>query len=319
MLRRLLATVVPVLLLLGSTGCEDPRPVTVRPPIAWTTPPTTDTERRAVLAAARAIDPCALIPRATLDALGTVQTVDATAPDSCVAELNSTDLGKQTRLAWTVLVAPSPSDPYPGGVERTIGDATVLADRDTEPEPDVVVRSCAARARFPVTIGLFVHAATPITDLPCALLDRVLPGALELLRTQPAIGTSPDTPKTALAVADPCAVLSELGVTTPLDRQLLHRCVFDYQGTKVDLQYQYDYKGMVAKGDPILVVNGHPGHDLRSPTENSWYGAILGPPLTPPGNPSPLGPRVPVVKLMGRDPTVLREVLSHTAELFPED
>ncbi|MGW6728976.1 hypothetical protein ACWF9G_24005 [Nocardia sp. NPDC055029] len=291
--------------------------MTVRPPIAWNTAPDTDEQRLAVLAAARAIDPCALIPRETLGELGTVLSVAASAPDTCAAELNSTEFAEKTRLSWSLTVSADAPDKFPGGVESRIGDATVVSERDSEPDPGVQIHSCMATSWFPATVGVFLQVSTPVADEPCAVVDRVLPGTLDRLRTQPVVGTSPDTPKTRLADADPCAVLSRLGVSTPVDKQYLHACVFEYRGTTVDLQYLYNQRGIVAQGDPILVVNGHPGYDLRSLTETSWYGAILGPPLTSAEATSTLGPRVPVVKLMGRDPAVLREVLGHTAELFP--
>lgn len=210
MLRRLIVAAASVVLSLGSTACEEPRPVPVRVPIAWNTAPTTDEQHLAVMAAARAI-----------------------------AE---------------------------GSTRTQIGDATVFAERP---------------------------------------------------RAEPAVGTSPDTPKTPLAVADPCAVLATLGVSTPLAKRFLHACVFEYRGVDIDLQYVYNDRALVAVGAPILVVNGHPGYDLRSITETSWYGAILGTPLSPAGPTSSTGPRVPAVKLTGRDPAVLREVLGHTMDLFP--
>ncbi|WP_280347716.1 hypothetical protein [Nocardia neocaledoniensis] len=318
MLRRLIVAAASVVLSLGSTACEEPRPVPVRVPIAWNTAPTTDEQHLAVMAAARAIDPCALIPRATLGEIGTVPTVVASAPDTCAAELNSTEFGAKTRVSWSLNLAPEPLEPFEGSTRTQIGDATVFAERPrADAEPGSMARTCMATARFPATIGLFVQVSTPLADEPCAVVDTVLPRALELLRTEPAVGTSPDTPKTPLAVADPCAVLATLGVSTPLAKRFLHACVFEYRGVDIDLQYVYNDRALVAVGAPILVVNGHPGYDLRSITETSWYGAILGAPLSPAGPTSSTGPRVPAVKLTGRDPAVLREVLGHTMDLFP--
>ncbi|MFD4430464.1 hypothetical protein [Nocardia sp. NPDC058497] len=270
------------------------------------------------MASVRAIDTCALIPRATLDGIGTIMTVEASAPDTCAAELDSTEIGKKTRLTWSLSTSRDPLGPSSGTTETKIGDATVHTERDAQPAPDSKIRTCTAWTRFPATVGLFVHVSAPIAAQPCAAHDAALPGALELLRTEPPVGTSPDTPKTPVAVANPCAVLTQLDISTPLDKQFLHGCMFEYKGTIVDLQYAYDNTALVARGKPILVVNDHPGYDLGSTTETAWYAAILGDPLTPAGpTNSALGPRVPVVNLMGRDPAVLREVLGHTAELFP--
>ncbi|MFD3703943.1 hypothetical protein ACFWUP_12395 [Nocardia sp. NPDC058658] len=300
-------------------GCQEQRPGATRPPISWATAPTSDDQYLATMAAARAIDPCALVPRSALDAIGTVLNVEADTPSSCAAELNSTEFGSKTSLSWSITVNRDPLDSFDGGVESRIGDAVVFAEQDEAgPESGVQVHSCMATARFPVTIGLFVQMTTPVADKPCALLDSILPGALDVLRSAPAIGTSPDTPKTVVAGANPCAVLTRLGTTTPPTRQFVHGCVFEYQGSNIDLQYSYTGERMVVQGEPILVVNGHPGYDLRSITEGYWYGAVLGPAMPSTGKANSFyGPRVPVVKLMGRDPAVLREVLTRTAELFP--
>lgn len=314
MLRRLTATIVPVVLLLTATACADSRPV---PSIAWDTAPSTDEQRLALLAAVRAIDPCALIPRTVLDELGTVVSVTATATDTCVAELNSTEFEKRTRLNWSMFLDTEQVEPFCGGVVRQVAGATVVAERDTEPDPDVLIHTCTALARFPATVGLHLMVSTPVADKPCAVLDQVLPDAVDRLRDQPANGTSPDTPITPLTGADPCATATELGIVTPVTKQFLRGCVFEYRGTTIDLQYSYDQQGVVTQGDPIPTGNGHPGYDLRSRTETYWYAAILGPPLPESGPASTLGPRVPVVKLMGSDPAVLHEVLRHTAGLFP--
>lgn len=169
MLRCLVGAAVPVALLLGSTACEHPRPVPTRAPISWTTAPTTDERHLAVMAAARAIDPCALIPRATLGGIGTVMTVEATAPDTCVAELNSTEFGKKTRLNWSLTASREPLKPFDGSTETQVGDATVITERDgAEPSPGSMTRTCMAAARFPATVGLFVQVIAPVADNPCA-------------------------------------------------------------------------------------------------------------------------------------------------------
>ncbi|PKV80291.1 hypothetical protein [Nocardia fluminea] len=319
LIRRAAIVAAAVIAALGLVGCQDQRQEPTRPPVSWTTAPISDDQHLAVLGAARAIDPCALVPRSTLESIGTVLTVEVDTPSSCAAELNSTEFGSKTRLNWSISVDRDPLASFEGAVESRIGDAVVFAERDgAEHAPDVLVHTCMGSARFPVTIGLFVQVSTPVADKPCAVLDSVLPGALDLLRAAPTMGTSPDTPESVVAGADPCAVLSRLGTTTPLAEQFVHGCVFDYQGSTIDLQYSYTGERIVAQGDPILVVNGHPGYDLRSITETYWYGAVLGPAIPSAGTVnSSLGPRVPVVKVMGRDPAVLREVLTRTAELFP--
>lgn len=316
MLRRLAGVVAAAVLLTGVAGCDDPEPASIAP-IAWDTAPSTDEQRLAILAAARAIDPCALIPRPVLEEHGTVLSVAARSTDSCAAELDSTDFGKKTSLNWSIFLSAEPLEPLPDSVESRLGDASVVAQRDTPPDPDVLTHPCTGLALYPATVGVSLQISTPVADKPCALLDRVLPGALDRLRTQPAAGTSPDNPVTPLTGADPCAVTSRLGVSTPVDKQFLFGCVFEYRGTTVDLQYSYEQQGILTQGESLLEVNGHRGYDLRSVTENYWYGAILGAPLASDSPPSSLGPRVPVVKLTGRDPAVLREVLTATAELFP--
>lgn len=318
LIRRTATVAAAVVVTLALAGCQEQQGST-RPPISWATAPASDDQHLATLAAARGIDPCALVPRSTLATIGTVLTVEADTPYSCAAQLNSTAFGSKTRLSWSLTIERDPLTAFDGSVESRIGDAVVFAERDgAVPAPDVLVHTCMATARFPVTIGLFVQVSTPVTDKPCAVLDSVLPGALDRLRGAPAIGTSPDTPKSVVAGANPCAVLPRLGTTTPLAKQFLQGCVFDYKGSDIDLQYSYTNERLVAQGEPILVANGHAGYDLRSITENYWYGAVLGPavPSADKTN-SYSGPRVPVVKVMGRDPAALREVLTRTAELFP--
>ncbi|MEU2251627.1 hypothetical protein ABZ540_00450 [Nocardia xishanensis] len=320
MLRRFAAAFAAVIVVLGVAACQDELPtMPAGPAISWSTAPASDEEYLAVMAAVRAIDPCAIIPRQELTAIGTVVKVEARSTYTCEATLGSAEFGKSTIVRWSLGVS---RDPVEGSdtmePPARIGDATMVVDREADAaEQGSMTRTCTALGQFPSTVLLDVNVVTPTDQLPCALAKKVMSNALDVLRTAPAAGTSPDTPKTVLSGADPCAVLDSLGTTTPASEHYLFGCVFQYKGSDIDLQYAYEGELIATGGTPVLEVNGHRGYDRRSTTETYWYSVVVGPAFGTADPKTTMGRQLPVARLMGRDPEVLREVLQHVAELFP--
>ncbi|MEV0341266.1 hypothetical protein AB0H49_19785 [Nocardia sp. NPDC050713] len=308
--------------LLGVTSCQDDLPPTPTGSSGyWSTAPQTDEQRWELLRKIRAIDPCALIPRSELTKIDTVRWVDVRRPDWCEARMGSTEAGKGTELSWSLLVAPNGIKQSEPGRTTTIGAVTVgtLSDLDANPDlqDQLVQRNCTASASFPSTAAVMIFVTTPLGTEPCPVAEAVIPTILAQLDKEPAHGTSPDTPLTALLGRDPCAVANELGVPLAVADQREWKCSFPYRGDDIEVQYTYDKEALVVKGEPIFTINGHLGYGDPDATELHSYNAIVGP-VVPSAQPeSFLGPKLPVVNVYGRDGAVVEEVLRRATALFP--
>ncbi|MFD3743052.1 hypothetical protein [Nocardia sp. NPDC058633] len=319
---------VAAAVVIGLTACQEnlpkQRPATPIEAAAamgayWKTAPTTDEQRLDLLRRLRATDPCALIPRTDLAKFGTLLEVENDGPNKCEATFDSTESGKGTSVSWAIGVAPtgygwgqSKREEVDGITVGVLGDldnsALVEGQRD---------RSCLATAAFANTTTLPVSVRTPLGTEPCPTAQAALARAMGGLATEPAQGTSPDTPRTALHGKDPCEVAAVLDAAVTVLDQRIWSCQFTFRGASVDVDYTYEAKGYVADGEPIFVVNGHRGYGPSDDTsEHASYTAVVGPALPGPGS-ELMGPTVPTVRIFGKDREVLESVLRSTTELFP--
>ncbi|MCP2317162.1 hypothetical protein APR12_002502 [Nocardia amikacinitolerans] len=322
MLRRFGMVAAATVVLLSVIACqEEPPPAPAGSGGYWVTAPETDEQRWEVLRKVQAIDPCALVPRTELARIGTVNWVDVRMPSWCEARMGPTEHGKGTALSWTLSVAPNGIKQSERGRTTKVGAVTVGTVSDLDSNPDLqgklVERNCTASASFPSTAAVMIFVTTPLGTEPCPVADAVLPTILAQLDKEPQHGTSPDTPRTALLGRDPCAVTNELGVTPVVADQRDWKCSFPYRGDTVEVRYTYDKERLIAQGEPIFTINGHPGYGDPSSDEFHSYNAIVGPPLPSPKPESSMGPKLPVVSVFGRDEAAVEEVLRRATALFP--
>lgn len=319
MIRRLALTVMPLLVV---AGCADSGESST-PTGFWFTAPQSDNQRLEVLHRARAIDACALIPRAELAKLGAIRTVESNQPDSCKAEMGSEEDHKGTELQWAVVVGTVQQGAKT--TETTIDGTNVLLGDNRENVPEalrdkLLERKCTAMAQFPAGAVLMMFVTTPLDTDACRLAERLLHPAIAAWQQEPRHGTSPDTIRTVLTDADPCDVLPKLGATVnPTDRRM-RTCDFTYRGDDVSVSYGYDDEkiipGVNSGEQRTDLGNNHVVYRSTSDTYH-YYSAVLGPALNP-ANPSPTyGPTLPNVTVMGKNDEALTDVMRQVLTLFP--
>ncbi|MEV6387334.1 hypothetical protein [Nocardia xishanensis] len=321
-MRRFTVAVAAVVVSLGVSACQDDLPITPAGSGGyWSTAPQTDDQRWELLRKVRAIDPCALVPRAELAKIDVVSWVEVSKPDSCAARMGSSESGKGTELRWSLFVAPGGFVHHERARTTMMGSITVATVSDLEANPDhqgkLVERNCTASASFPSTAAVMVFATTPLGTEPCPVAEAILPTIIAQLDKEPTHPTSPDTPRTVLLGGDPCAVTDDLGVTPAIVDQREWKCSFRYRDNDIEVRYTYDRELIVVDGEPIFVINGHPGYGDPDATDFFSYNAIVGPVVPSPKPESFLGPNLPVVNVFGRNGAVVEEVLRHAVALFP--
>ncbi|MFE1591983.1 hypothetical protein [Nocardia sp. NPDC058705] len=314
--------------IIGLTGCQEnlPKQRAATPieaasamPEFWKTAPTTDDQRLELLRRLRAIDPCALVPRADLAKFGKLIEVENRGPSRCEATFDSTESGKGTSVSWAIGVAPTG---YGWGESKReeVDGITVgtLGDLDNGPlREGQLDRSCLATAVFANTTTLPVSVRTPLGTEPCPAAEAALARAMGGLASEPAHGTSPDTPPTALRGKDPCEVAAKLNAAVTVLDLRMWTCQFTFRGAAIDVDYSFTPREVTGSGEPIFVVNGHPSYASPSNAgEYASYTAVVGPALPGPGS-ELLGPNVPTVQVFGKDRAALESVLRSTTELFP--
>ncbi|MGX1810187.1 hypothetical protein ACWIGI_31105 [Nocardia sp. NPDC055321] len=310
MIRRAVMAVLPLLFV---TGCGGGEPE----PSFWLTAPGNDDQRLEAMRRTRAIDPCALLPRAQLEKLGTLLSVSTKGPESCAAVLDSTDRNTGTALTWSAFVGTTTSD---GRITRTtVADVPVeLLDADL-PANFEYSRDCIAKAQFPAGVTLRLQVRTPSAGNPCDLATRQLAPAIAEWQREPAQGTSPDTVRTVLTGVDPCDVLSALGVDPATADRSLRSCEFTYRDTPIALHYDYMERGLVTGTEPVDLNSRHAVYREAPDTPELYtiYSAVVGPEINPSTADPLVGPLVPSILISGPDDEVVREVLRRTLTLFP--
>ncbi|MFC4126339.1 hypothetical protein [Nocardia rhizosphaerae] len=314
---------------LAPTACQE-QPPAAQPaapaeaaaavPTYWKTAPASDTARIELLARLRAVDPCALIPRAALAAFGEPLRVENSKPGGCEATFGSTEIEERTSISWSLGAAPQ-GYTWGAAKRRTVDGITIgtVSDADsanpTESRPPH--RTCLAVAAFGNTTTLPVTVNTPLGTEPCPIAEAALARAMTNLAVEPPRGTSPDTPPTALLGKDPCEVAEVLGADAPAIERRVWTCRFTFRGDEVQVQYDYQSEQLVRRGEPIFTVNGHHAYGDDNDGESAFFTAAVGPAL-PGADPERfLGADIPTVDVFGTDRAVLTEVLRTATGLFP--
>ncbi|TQM31207.1 peptidase [Nocardia bhagyanarayanae] len=306
--RILVLTAAALLVAAGCGGESSEEAATVppaHPPEFWSQPPHTEEQRQEVAAGARQIDVCALLPRDVLADLGKVRKV-TTDLYSCTAEVERD--GADVVIAYW---SPTLLDEVTGATKQ-IGDvsARVVPDRETGP-----AKACGITSRFPAGAALYFGVTA---NDPCALAEQLTPGMLDRWRAGPVQGTSPDTVRTVLLGADPCAVRTRLSGTTDIGEPRLTACRFRYRDENVTVGYEYRIPDYLATQGTEVRIDGHPVRRSVSVYDNTIpiLTAQVGPAL-PPGR-TAHGPRVPVVEVTSASDGVAGEVMAQVLALFPE-
>lgn len=314
-MRRFAQAVVALALVAISAGCLEEMPASPKSDMFWSTVPETDEQRWEVLRRVRAVDPCALIPRADLSRFGSVVRVEARRPEWCSTVMEATG---RTKIDWSLLFAPNGLHIGEGARATTVGAAkvTMLADVDADPskKDELVERKCTATVTLPSTAAVMLFVTTPLGTEPCSVVEEVVPALLANLNRSPGQGTSPDTPKTVLHGTDPCRVARGLGATPSIEAQQVWKCIFTYRGDTVLVEYTYDQEKLFAEGEP-LIVNGRRVYrkDLDEARAST---ALVGPEIFT-AEPAFMGPRFPVVTVLGKDAATVEEVVRQVASYFP--
>lgn len=322
MLRRLLLVGT---LLAALVGCQDDMP----PPTAqaggdpWSAVPRNDEERWELLALARDVDACDLLPPEA----GIVLRSGRVALDACRFVLRSpTDTADPAEFELILSAFVGPPGQLPEQEEALVREedgVTIVELADTASSPGIPVeqlteRNCTLSAWFPSSAALMAMATTPVGTDPCERGNAILTGALARFRAEP-VGTPPerDVP-TVLDGADPCRVLSVLGVTAPADDQRAHRCLFGYRGDEIEVDYGFENQDWALRGIPRYEVRGRAVHHDEDPDDEFVFAcALVGSAIDPAAEPGLLGPKRPAVTVTGRDAAVVDEVMRAVLELLP--
>ncbi|MFI6221094.1 peptidase [Nocardia salmonicida] len=292
-----------------STRVAEPAPTTTLPPVDasyWSTVPQTDEQRAEVSARARLIDVCALVPRAELVTLGEVRNVDNDETDSCRVELGPSD--SVEKLSWASMVAFGDAAP-PGASVQQLGDVALSVLLE-DPGTSTTERTCNATAKFRSGAAIYFKATTSPTTDACARLETMAPGAVRRWLTAPPHGTSPDTRRSVLNGADPCAVRARLDGTGPFGVPVLTSCGFTYRGDDVVVSFENRERPTLSK-TTAQMPDGRTAHVV----DGTSYTVVVGPEFA--GETSYFGASAPAVNVFADTPEVAEDVMRHVLTLFP--
>ncbi|MEV6058681.1 hypothetical protein AB0L62_01635 [Nocardia asteroides] len=284
----------------------------------WSTAAISDQEKLAVLRKVRALDVCALLPRAALAGLGTVREIDNADPHQCRAGIDVEGHLTGIDATWATGVAFAAEPIMDGPVtEESMGDVRVLFDDEPAASTDPQVRgSCQAWARFVSGADLSLSVRAPRDA--CVTAEALLRIALVEWRGEPARGTSPDSDHTVVSGADPCAVAPLLGVTVPVAGQRVTTCLMTVQGHEAIITYDYNTESSIRDDLPAFTVGARQVY--RFDTTGAQPGiaslsAVVGPALAADPADKLLGPRVPTVSVTA-DSAVAELVMRETLPLL---
>ncbi|MFF0546091.1 peptidase [Nocardia thailandica] len=304
-----------VAVLLAAAGCggdpaESAAPAgPIRPAAFWITPAPETADRYGVARAVRELDVCALAPRARLAKIGTVGEV-TTGLYTCNADLGD---GGATRLYWSSMLLADAMPPG-RGMEFQTGGAAVRVVPDRE---QGTPQACGATVRFPSGAAFYLGTSVPAGGDACVIAEKLVPDMVANWLAGPPQGTSPDTQKTVLLGADPCAVRASLPGSGEVGPPRLNACRFGYRGEDVIVTYEYRVPSSLTAHGHGEQIDGRPVQRSESIYDATipLFTAAVGPEL-PPGT-TDSGPRIPVVEVAARTDPVAREVMGRVLALFP--
>ncbi|MBC7304963.1 MAG: hypothetical protein H5T78_28955 [Nocardia sp.] len=309
---RHLVLLVTAVLTLVACGSE-PAPDSLPRGGFWSTAPVSDQDKIAVLGKVRAIDVCALLPRAALGTLGSVRDVENVHPNQC--RLNIAVEGHLTGIdaTWSTGVMFEGEPSMDGPVDdESMGDVRVLFNDEPAASADPQVRgACQAWARFVAGADLSFSVRAP--QDACASAKALLRIALTEWRKEPAQGTSPDSDRAVITGADPCAVAPVLGVRVPAADQGVTTCKFSVDGRDAIVTYDYNEERTIIDDIPAFTVGSRQVYRFdTAQADLASLSAVVGPGLAPGPTDALLGRRVPTVSVTAHSAIaekVMRETL----------
>ncbi|MGW4633297.1 hypothetical protein [Nocardia sp. NPDC004415] len=277
----------------------------------WSAAPNSDEQRLDVLRKVRAIDVCALLPRESLGEFGAVSEVENVSPTQCRANMAVDGHVGGIDATWTA--GAIFSGEYELGdrpvAERALGDVRTLYAE--EPATDPTLRSsCDAYALFVSGASLTMSVRAP--QDACATAESLLRVALVTWRAEPAQGSSPDSDRTVLSGADPCAAAPLIGVGVPVNQQDVARCTVPVDGHEALVSFDYRQEQSLLDDIPAFTAGSRQVYRFESAMASiDTLTAAVGPALAPGTSDKLLGPRVPVVTVTA-DPAVAEQVMRET-------
>ncbi|MFE3318815.1 hypothetical protein [Nocardia sp. NPDC059195] len=305
----LLAAAVLTMVACGSESAPDSMPQGG----FWSTAAVSDQDKLAVLRKVRAIDVCALLPRASLGALGTVRDIENVHPNQC--RLSIAVEGHLTGIdaTWSTGVMFEGEPSMDGPVdEESMGDVRALLHAEPAASADPQVRgACQAWARFVAGADLSLSVRAP--QDACVSAKALLRIALTEWRNEPPQGYSPDSDRAVVTGADPCAVAPLLGVRVPVADQRVTTCKLSVDGHDAIVTYDYNEERSIIDDTPAFTVGTRQVYrfDTAQP-ELASLTAVVGPGLAPGPTDALLGRRVPTVSVTAHSAIaekVMRETL----------
>ncbi|WP_216898376.1 hypothetical protein [Nocardia alni] len=313
-------------LLFGIVGCgtgNGPTPTSSPSDSGfWTTPhPAADSVQ--IENRIRQIDVCALIPRETLNSLGSVRTVGDTNLSTCDAQLGSAEDYKGTDVQWSDVFSTRPIA-VPKGTQQTVGAVTYTyqADRDGLPAAQfaqLVQRTCTATARFVSGAALMMFVDTPLGTEPCPVAQRLLPDAMRAWTAEPKQGASPATAHSVLLGADPCAIQTRLGVPATQSVHNPWECDFRYHNQDVILRYEYRQQNSLTSDATAIPDGPHTIYRATpAPDQDGYWGynSPVGPAIEPQAPSDFTGPYLPNVYVSSKSDTVSQDVIRQAISQF---
>ncbi|MFD3703944.1 hypothetical protein ACFWUP_12400 [Nocardia sp. NPDC058658] len=281
----------------------------------WSTAADSDQAKVTVLRKVRAIDVCALLPRAALGSLGTVRDVENVHPNQC--RLNIAVDGHLTGIdaTWSTGVMFEGEPSMDGPVDdESMGDVRVLFNDEPAASADPQVRgACQAWARFEAGADLSFSVRAP--QDACASAKTLLRIALTEWRKEPAQGTSPDSDRTVITGADPCAVAPALGVRVPVADQGVITCKVSVGGRDAIITYDYLEERSIVDNAPAFTVGSRQVYRFdTAQAEMASLSAVVGPGLAPGPTDALIGRRVPTVSVTA-DSAIAEKVMRETLPL----
>ncbi|WP_147403973.1 hypothetical protein [Nocardia panacis] len=313
---RWLAMIAALLVTAVACGRGEAAQSSAAPADFWAAAPQNTAQYWSVYERARAIDPCALLPRAGLAPLGAVRTVAVKGLDSCAAELDSDQPRGVVRVDLRVLAGTVDELGARVGTTKHFDGATalVIADKDTRADkqvPPTGDRACTVNTKFPAHAGFSISVTVPRGIEPCPAAEAVSRTAVAAWKQQPRQEDSIPTVRTVLTGADPCAVTPRLAATVDPDKQQLYACALPYGGTEFALLYEYQSQRALEAGEPVLIAD----HTVyRHEGNGSPYLEVQVGPAYADGEDGPLAP---AVWLGGKDESSLVQIMYQVLQLFP--
>lgn len=315
-------TVVASSLMTGCNSTTEPTPSAA--PTSATKPMPKNLTRQDAIAWARGIDPCALIDRDKLAALGTIRAFGtASSPTSCAAHMDDgSDRGVD--VDWAIAFTPTDFLTTPLGTLTEIDGARIRQIDSASALPpatrgQLVESRCNFDVPFENDIAVRMSVSMARDRKACTSGEALVRAVLSKWPSQPAQGSSPNTTVTALTRTAPCAVVPELqkvpGLVFDWKDQTLDSCFFKRGGMDLLVSFNYRTRELATVNAQPTVFGGHPGYTATD-RGTTTATAIVGDEFSGVG----AGRErrlVPVVEVSGDNPAAVSDVMAAVLAQLP--